>query len=169
MKALAIIQYVGVSVWLLTGCASHPVALLAPIGPDNASYDAASLHDTGYLQVFTSTEAHTIGDGPLYYTHTGYNIHDMSGRRIRYVRNHVGNMDNKPTAVQIASGRYYVVAKSATHGRLSVQVVIEPGKTTEVYLDGSWRSVPTSDTNSIVFMPNGDAVGWRDTAAGVGR
>ena len=54
---------------------------------------------------------------------------DLSGKPVRYVRNHIGDMDRMPTPVRIASGRYNVVAKSSYCGRVTVPVIIKPGKT----------------------------------------
>jgi hypothetical protein len=165
MKTYALITLGGICTLLLMGCASQSIPAssitMSSVGPDSLWYDPAGLHDTGYLKVYSATRTRVIGDGPPYYTHTGYNIYDLSGKPVRYVRNHTGDMDRMPAPVRIASGRYRVVAKSSYCGRVTVPVVIQPGKTTELYLDGSWRPDSKDDTNSIVYLPDGDAVGWK--------
>src|SRR6185312_14737118 len=102
---------------LLAGCASQPVTL-SPVGPEPEKH--ATSAGTGYLQVFSDTETHVIGDGPAYYPRTGYNIYDQSGARIKYVPNHIGNMDESPTLVRVPAGNYNVVAQSSAYGRVTV-------------------------------------------------
>ena len=164
MKTYALIHLGGICALLLAGCASRSITM-SSVGPDTLAYDPASLHDTGYLKVYSDTRCRVLGDGPPYYTHTGYNIYELSGKRIKYVRNHIGDMDQSPASVKIAAGKYNVVAQSSSYGRVTVPVVVKPGRTTELHLDRSWRLPPDTDTNSVVCLPNGEAVGWRDYMA----
>ena len=143
---------------LLAGCASTPVAL-APVGPEPAN-NHESYISKGYIKVFSDTETHEIGDGPAYYPHTGYNIYDESGKRLQYVANHIGDMDESPSLVKIPKGNYAVVAESSAYGRVSVPVVVQAGKTTILHLDQGWRPSAMISTNELVRLPDGEAVGW---------
>jgi len=141
----------------LVGCVSQPVALNT-VGPAPLHHD--SFGPEGYLKVFSDTETHVIGDGPAYYPHTGYNVYDPAGKRVIYVANHLGNMDETPMTVSMPSGQYNVVAESSSYGRVTVPVVIRPNRTTIIRLDRSGRPSKDGSTNSLVRLPNGEVVGY---------
>src|SRR5215472_9930073 len=133
INKIKIIAYLGaVMLPVFTGCASNPV-VTAPVGPGPIEHSASNAN--GYLKVYSDTEEHVVGDGPHYWLHTGYTICDMSGKEVKHVQNHVGDMDEMPTSVDIPAGSYKVVAQSASYGRVTVPVVIREGKTTVVHLD----------------------------------
>lgn len=143
---------------LLAGCASTPVALNS-VGPEPINPEA--FIPKGYLQVFSDTDAIRDGDGPSYYPHTGYSIHDESGKVVQFVPNHIGDMDESPTIMAIPAGDYTVVAESSAYGRVTVPVVIQKGRSTVVHLDRDWRPSANISTNELVYLPNGEAVGWK--------
>ena len=151
------ISYLGAAVIpLLAGCASKPIAI-APVGPGSVSHSTAKAN--GYLKVFSDTETREIGDNTYYSTHTGYNIYDEAGKRVEYVANHVGSMDEAPMRVSIPAGNYNVVAQSASYGRVTVPVEIQAGKTTLVHLNRDGKASPNAATNDIVRLPDGEIVG----------
>jgi hypothetical protein len=160
MKTKLIPFFGAAGIALLAGCASQPVAL-SPVGP---SAQDRAIAGVGYLQVYSDTETHNIGDGPPYCPHTGYNIYTPSGVRVKYVPNHIGDMDETPTMVRIPAGDYNVVAESSAYGRVTVPVVIEGGHRTAVHLDREWKP---SRTNEVVRLPDGEPVGWSDATAKV--
>ena len=157
MKTKIIVFANAAIILLLSGCASKPVAITS-IGPEPTSQKA--YFPKGYIQVFSDTEEHVIGDGPPFYPHTGYNIYDQAGNRVLYVANHIGNMDELPTLVQIPIGNYKVVAESSAFGRVTVPVVIQSGKSTVVHLDRGWRPSSNMFPNEVVRLPDGEAAGW---------
>jgi hypothetical protein len=146
----------------LAGCASTPVAL-SPVGPEPTSRAAAV--PRGGLRVFSDTEAHVIGDGPAYYTHTGYSILDEFGKVVKYVPNHIGDMDESPSMVAVPAGDYKIVAESSSYGRVTVPVLIEEGKTTSIHLDREWRPSANVASNELVYLPDGEAIGWSTSPA----
>jgi len=145
---------------LLPGCATRPVSI-APVGPTPTGQPTAFV-PTGRLQVFSDTETHEIGENTVYYPHTSYNIHDQSGKIVEYVPNHTGVMDGSPSTVSIPAGQYNVVAESSSYGRVTVPVVIEGGKTTVVHLDREWQPAAKTPSNDLVYLPDGEAVGWKE-------
>jgi hypothetical protein len=147
---------------LLAGCASKPVVLNS-VGPEPVNPEA--FIPEGYLQVFSDTKEHVIGDSPPYYTHTGYNIHDPSGKIVEYVPNHIGDMDESPSLVTIPAGNYKIVAQSYSYGRVTVPVVIQAGGTTVVHLDRDWRPSSNISSNQVVRLPDKEAVGWSSSVA----
>jgi hypothetical protein len=161
MKIKNIALFGTVIVPLLTGCATNRVVLNS-VGPGPTRPEAFA--PKGYLQVFSDTETHVIGDGPPYYPHTGYSIHDESGKLVQFVPNHIGDMDESPSIVTIPAGNYNVVARSSAYGRVTVPVAIQSGRTTVVHLDRDWRPSANIPTNGLVYLPNGEAVGWRSPA-----
>ncbi len=149
---------------VFSGCASEPPIALAPVGPGPAASRPAMA--SGYLQVFSDTETHQIGDDNYYYPHTGYSIHDQSGKVVQYVPNHIGDMDEAPSLVNVPAGKYNIVARSASYGRVTVPVIIESGRTTVVHLDRDWKTTANNNSGQVVRLPDGEAVGWSQGASG---
>ena len=144
----------------VTGCISNPMAL-APVGPDMGKLAVAGTN--GYLQVFSATEKSIpfSSDDPTFFDlHTGYDVNDAAGKSVKYVANHMSNMDEWPDTVRLAAGTYNIVAESTCCGLVTVPVVIASGKTTIVHLDRNWWPPSKTSTNTLVFLPDGDAVGW---------
>ena len=141
---------------LLAGCASTPIAL-SPVGPKPSAPPIA--YGTGHLRVYSDTKTRMISEDN-YYPHTSYSIRDQLGRFIKFVPNHIGYLDEKPTLVTIPAGKYNVVAESSSYGRVTVPVVIEDGKTTVLHLDRGWNPSLNTPSNEVVRLPDGEAVGW---------
>jgi hypothetical protein len=156
-KYIALIAGAAIACFL-TGCASQPVTV-QPVGPDPAYHTASPPH--GYLRVYSDTETHEIGDNTFYYPHTSYSVYDLSGRRVKWVANHIGDMDESPTLVKLPVGHYNVVAESASYGRVTVPVIIEEAKRTTLHLDRGWRAAAGISSNAMVHLPDGEPVGWR--------
>jgi hypothetical protein len=142
---------------LLAGCTSTPVVLNS-VGPEPINPEA--LLPKGYLQVFSDTDTIRDGDGPLYYPHTGYSIHDESGKVVQFVPNHIGDTDESPSMASIPAGNYQVVAESSSYGRVTVPVEIQEGRTTVVHLDRDWTPSSNTSTNDLVYLPDREAIGW---------
>ena len=120
----------------MSGCISNPMEL-APVGPAGGQ---AAVGTKGYLQVFSATEKSLpiASDDPTYINlHTSYDIKDASGKSVKYVANHMSNMDEWPDQVRLPAGNYNIVAESASYGLVTVPVKIETGQTTVVRLDGN--------------------------------
>ena len=148
---------------LISGCASKPV-VLSPVGPKQNNLVAYA--STGHLRVYSDTKTREVGDNTFCYTHTRYCIQDAHGKIVKIVPNHLGDMDELPTLVTIPTGTYQVVAQSASYGRVTVPVIIQAGQTTVVHLDRNWKSASHLPANELVYMPNGEAVGWRSSITG---
>jgi hypothetical protein len=143
---------------ILAGCASAPI-VVSPVGPEPVSVAASA--SEGYLQVFTDTETHEIGKNTKYYPHTDYSVHDDSGRVVEFVANHIGNMDETPARVTLPANRYNIVAESSSYGRVTVPVVIQAGRLTIIHLDGDWKPPANTPKDNLVYLPDGEAVGWK--------
>jgi hypothetical protein len=154
----------------VTGCASHPLAL-APVGPQPGL--PAMSGSTGSLQVFSATQPSNpigdIGSASSFQVHSGYNINDASGRQAGFVFNHTSDLDERPDLVKLPAGHYQIEAQSACCGLVMVPVVIEDGRTTFVHLDRSWWPPGRTATNQVVFLPDGEGVGWSCSLAGSAR
>jgi hypothetical protein len=145
---------------LLAGCALTPVTL-DPVGP--APVKPAAYVPTGWLRVYTATDAHEIGDNTYYYTHTGYRIYNENGQLWRYIPNHTGDMDESVANVQIPEGSYRISAQSEAYNLVSVPITIEAGKTTDVHLETTWKVPSGVSTNDVVYLPDGYPVGWKSS------
>ncbi len=124
---------VGLLPIMMTSCASSgsPV-VLAPVGPDTpARVEGGS---TGQLKVYTATR--DIDDGNThYFPHTGYTIYSETGKIVKKVANRISNHDEDPTVVELPAGTYTVLARSASHGIVKIEVVIAAGKLTTAKLE----------------------------------
>lgn len=139
---------------------------LAPVGPDAIS--RAVPGTKGYLQVFSATEKSPpiASDDPTYFNlHTGYDINDAAGKTVKFVPNHASSMDEWPDEVRLPAGNYNIVAESTCCGLVTMPVVIQQGKTTIVHLDGNWWPPSKTSTNQLVYLPDGEAVGWSDSTS----
>lgn len=146
--------------WLLTGCTSAPV-ILSPVGPGPAGQAVKS--SMGYLRVFSATEKSiplASDDSTLFNLHSGYDIQNKSGQTLQFVSNHASNMDEWPDLVALPAGIYHVVARSSCCGQIAVPVLIVEGKTTAVHLDRDWLPPASVPASRLVFLPDGEAVGW---------
>src|SRR5579863_6670906 len=159
MKTKIIALMAGVAiVCFLVGCASQPV-VMPTVGPEPShAFNSSQAH--GYLRVYSDTETHQIGQNTYYYPHTPYNIYDESGLRVKWVPNHIGDMDETPTVVKLPVGRYFVLAESSSYGRVTVPIVIKEARWTILHLNRDWRPSPNISSNSVVRLPDGEAVGW---------
>ena len=155
------IVLIGAAIWLFaTGCATKPVAL-SPVGPEPTGHMAAD--SKGYLEVFSATQkspAIASDDNTTFNLHSGYVIEDTSGQISQYVPNHASNMDEWPDRVALPPGTYQILVDSAGCGQVSLSAVIEPGKITVVHLDRNWSPPFNTSSNQLVYLPDGEAVGW---------
>lgn len=142
---------------VLAGCATKPVAI-APVGPRPAS--AQALGGTGFLKVYSDTETHEIGRNTFFYPHKPYGIYSESGKCLRFVVNHIGDIDESPTCVPLPAGRYVIVAESAAYGRVRVPVVIQGDLITSVHLDRDGTFLAHAPAQELVHLPDGEIVGW---------
>lgn len=162
------------------GCATDTrVALLKPVGPDPAL--AAQSSGPGYLQVYSARERAPIDLNTedflwnndfgknefLHWTaHTRYSLYAPDGHLLQQVRNSTGMNDANPTAVKLSPGVYQVEAEAEDYNDVTlnvmVPVLIEPGLTTVVHLDGnSNTTIPRKQSDELVRLPNGNIVGWQ--------
>jgi len=146
---------------ILVGCASAPIAL-SPVGPGPSSRPAVAQRETkGYLEVFSAREKSTeFGFNTYFYPHSGYDINDASGKSVRFVPNHLSDMDESPDRVALPAGTYNIVARSTWCGQVTVPVVIENGNITAVHLDNEWWAPSHTPSNELTYLPNKEAVGW---------
>jgi hypothetical protein len=166
MKNQLIILTAGI-IALMSGCAA-PIApatgFQQSVGPDPSVARTASAE--GILKVYSAfVVRRDVGSEEYAYDrHTDYDIYDSSGRELQRVYN-IGqeNFKATPKAVQLKPGAYKIKAWAAmgTGVYITVPVVIEAGKTTEVHLGGTWRPPANTPGQDLVVAPAGFPVGWR--------
>jgi hypothetical protein len=166
MKTKAIAFTGAVIALIQAGCASKPVTI-STVGPGPISRSAPAAK--GRLQVFSDTETHQSGDNTYYYLHSGYDIKDANGKELKYVPNHFGDMDEQPSVVTIPTGKYKIVARAASYGRVTVPVVVQEGRTTVIHLDRDWKLASNISSNQLVRLPDGEAVGWNNSSSKISQ
>lgn len=146
---------------LIAGCAT-PLAL-APVGPNPNILPLAS--GTGRLEVFSALAGHAEGNDPTWFRHTDYYLCDARGKELRVVRDALGHYSQIPCQVTLPAGAYLIKACGKGILEADVPVVIKPGVTTEVHLDGEWQPPADAAPASLVSAPEGYFIGWRAPAA----
>jgi len=120
---------------------------------------------TGELEVFSALQKCRDGNefdvNPAWYQHTDYTVYNLKRERIKHVFNTVGHYAEAPCLITLPSGEYLVQAQAQGYLRVTVPVVIEPGQTTRVHLDATWKPSTQSPKMQLVSTPSGYPVGWR--------
>jgi hypothetical protein len=134
---------------------------------------------TGDLIVYSATYAPTLEQSE-YTAHTNYTIATPDDKVVRHVANATGSFASRPARVSLPPGEYYVRAQYEGGRFVTVRIVIEPGKTTVLDLEGeaskqasatkttratetapAIKTTPaTESAKQIIRLPNGNAVGW---------
>lgn len=147
---------------MASGC-STPTVLQATVGPNPLA--ARTVDSDGTLLVYSATEQRSdVGFAFPYNQRTDYTICDSQGNEIQRVfNNNQGHFEPIPKAVRLEPGTYRVKAMAAVGlgELLTVPVVIEPGRTTEVHLNGHWKPPAETPENELVRTPAGFPMGWR--------
>ena len=166
------------------GCASTShVTQLAPVGP--ALTEAPQEQGVGTLEVYSARVRAPVdaqreeflwnndfGKNDFLYgpSHTSYTIYTAEGKFLRKVRNAEDMSDADPSLVELPPGEYRIQAEAEDEGgvtfTVTVPVLVEPGLTTVVHLNGGWQPPHGVDAKSTVQLPNGNYVGWRAAARG---
>jgi hypothetical protein len=142
----------------LAACQTERVVLEA-VGP--MSPTARIEPGAGRLTVFTTREQFSSGE-VAYSRYTGYDIRAADGKLFRHVQNHAGGGDEQPETISIPSGLYQVEAVAEGVGPVTIPVLIQAIKTTEIHLERGWKPDMADRKNSdLVRMPTGQIIGWR--------
>ncbi len=153
-------------VGLLSGCATSTV-LRVPLGPDPASASVGTADGT--LKVYSAKEQEeNVGFEEPYNQRTDYYIYDSNGKEAEHITdNNKGRFEAVPRGIELSPGRYNVKALAAVGlGEwVTIPVVVESGRTTEVHLNGSWRPPAETPQREISSV----AGGISDGVAGIGR
>lgn len=152
--------------FLLSGCALTPIAV-DPVGPASmgSKTPAPNWTGQGWLRVYTATDVVPNGKTAYFYPHKGYEVYTGNGKLLEYVPNHDVAMDESATLLKIHAGCYLVLAQSERYNAVSVPVIIQPGKITEVHLGCHWQAPSNAPANEIVYLPDGRPVGWKSMFA----
>jgi hypothetical protein len=141
----------------LVGCASpQQLTVTEPLGPGKLDEGT-----TGAVRVYTATETHADGDQTYYYPHTGYLVYNQEGKKVMFVPNHVGTMDEAPMTAYLPPGSYTIVAQAEGYGRVRIPLVVKSHRTTVIHLDRDWSPPKNAQTSELVRLPDGHPIGWR--------
>lgn len=147
---------------LLSGCATSTV-MRVPVGPNPAA--ATMVAPDGILKVYSAKEQEqNVGFEFPYDQRTDYYIYDSTGKETQHIiDNNRGHFEAIPRGIQLPPGKYNVKALAAVGlGEwITVPVVIESGRTTEVHLNGAWRPPTGTPQHDLVQSPGGFPMGWR--------
>lgn len=146
----------------LVGCSVHELELLEPVGPAPIANLRAPSH--GFLRVRTPTEQDR-DDDVFFFPHQAFSIYSLDGRLAKWVRNADSARDETPAVTPLPVGVYKIRSWTQRSGIVTVTVVIERGRTTDIYLDGSFEGTSTA-SHAYVTLPTGEIVGWRSTDSG---
>jgi len=149
---------------LCVSCRSPQPLVVQTVGPASAgvSFGSIAPHAEGFLKVFSAPDTrHAIGR-EKYRPHTDYSIYKTDGSVFEKVENSLGPQDEAPALVQLPAGRYKIRANDDRYGQIFVPVVIEPWRTTKVWLEARARdSLQQLNVSNSVCLPDGRIVGWK--------
>ncbi len=142
----------------MAGCATRaPLVVQSAVGPGPSSLPAPR---TGDLIVYSATYTPTVEQGE-YPVHTNYTVGTPDDKVIKHVSNRAGPFQAYPETVALPAGDYHVRAQYDRGGFVVVPVVIVPGKTTIVNLNGSEFPSRSDTPEDVVRLPDGRVAGWR--------
>jgi hypothetical protein len=125
-----------------TACAGESVAAGAPTvavaSEPQAAAPSTPSPRTGYLVVYSATYPSTLEQSE-YPTHTDYTVATPDDNVIEHVKNARGTFNSRPAKVSLRAGEYHVRAQNNRGRFVTVQVAIEPGKTTVIDLETQGR------------------------------
>ena len=157
-----------VAVMLLGGACAHRsiVEVADAVGPPRPSARPPAL---GFLRVYTPTREYQ-DEQTFYYPHRSYRILASNGRLLEWVPNADDPWDETPARVELPPGTYRVRSETLRSGIAEIPVAIEVGRTTEVYLDGSFERKRREGSGAphvaaarddLVRLPDGEIIGFR--------
>jgi hypothetical protein len=159
---------------LVSGCASQPPIVLAPVGPAPMALNQTA-PGNGALMVYSPLEAvanlsaDISGQPSDDWEYSDYRILSPDGKRLKWVANNAGTVQLHPQTIALPAGNYRVVAQADGGIRVTVPVVIASHQTTVLHLDG--HDFPPGETGfnqtNSVRLPDGRIVGWRAAAQNV--
>ena len=176
MKRISALTLVG-TMACLTGCAtgSPEIRLSEAVGP--APGAASEAGNASTLQVYSARQRQAYIDVNLeefrmnndfgrndflYEAAPGdYTICTADGQVLRRVHNSRNSEDETPAVVNLAPGRYTVLAQARDLGTVEVPIVVEPGKRTVVNLQRYRRIADTAEKTELVWLPGSMVVGWK--------
>lgn len=176
MSQLRSMLLVAGAAWICGACA-HPqdtLKVTEAVGP--APLLSAAAPRQGFLRVYTPTEVYD-DDQALYYRHRNFTLLAPAGEVRQYVLNSDDPWDQTPALVSLPVGSYEIESRTLNGRIAAIPVVVEEGRTTNVYLDGSFpASVAQRDTSGAlpgvsaargdyVTLPDGEIIGWSVTAS----
>src|ERR1051325_4606775 len=149
---------------LFSGCASEERDVaLDPVGP--LPVPAARGIANGSLVVFSAYDVHGhfSSTDTRRRRHTDYKILSEDGKHLQTVHNDSGTLLEGPIPVSLPPGAYRIVARANGYGVVTLPVVLEANRVTEVHLEGggSWGNRTTLKETEPVRLPDGRVVGWR--------
>jgi hypothetical protein len=150
---------------MLCGCATNRNGMaLDCVGPQPAPVTDAKA-DSGTLVVFSAQLAGADFDTRDAYRpeYSNYKIYNANGELQQLVVNNSGNIFQEPASVKLAVGQYRVFARANGYGNVTVPVMIKPGQTTVLHLEGgsTWQRQAGFNPTNTVHLPGGEIVGWK--------
>lgn len=137
------------------GCVTHH-EILEAVGPAPPPPPPAP---QGFLRVHTPTDEYNDSE-VYYYRHRDFALLSADGTLLRYVRNADDDWDETPALTLLPVGSYKIRSRTRRSGIVTIPVVVELGRTTDIYLDGSFEE-RSSREGGYVRLPNGEIIGWR--------
>ena len=114
----------------------------------------------GYLQVFSRVEEREDEDRRYRFrVHKGYSVFSPEGKLIKRMENYAySSQEDTLDLVPLPSGQFQVKAIGT---QVTVPVIIKPGRTTIVHLEGSWEPPSNVPEDELVRLSSSGFVGWR--------
>jgi hypothetical protein len=154
---------------LLSGCAGmRSGQVLDTVGPTPGQMTMAG-SGSGTLTVYSANKVNADFNSidPNRREHSDYTILNSDEKLMKRVHNVTDDIFEGPVPVELAAGKYFVVARSNGYGTVTIPVIIAPMHETILHLDGfhAWPDESVFNQDNAVRLPDGEIVGWKNTSA----
>ena len=154
---------------LLAGCSTAPTAnglMLDAVGPAQSPPPTTRATDTtGSLVVYSAyrRNADFNARDPYRPEYSDYEIFSSEGAFQQRIHNNSDTILQSVVPVALPAGQYKVKVRANGYGYVIVPVVIVPGQTTTLHLegDGNWPNPSIFNQTNAVRLPDGIIVGWK--------
>jgi hypothetical protein len=147
------------------GCTTNTkMSLHETIGP--CAGPPAAPRGDGYLVVYSCWDYGQAADYDQA-ARAAYTVQSKDDTQVQEVRNDAGGFDRSPVRLRLAAGEYAVSSFVPGDGLVLAPVLIQPGQTTTLYLDGSANRLKKSGhAAGLVYLPDGDVAGCNGELSG---
>lgn len=164
MKTLSRMLTLATGLMVLPGCVTNSRYTVETVGPMPS---AALMTDStnGTLLVYSAYKRNADFNSidPNRPEHSDYKILNGDGLLLLRIHNVTATAFQDAVTVELAPGKYQVVARANGYGYLTIPVMVEARQSTVLHLEGGapWPNESAFNQDNAVRLPDGEIIGWK--------